>query len=88
MNDALLCPVVHCRAFSSFLSWFVPVSGGSSIERAMEGVLAAMFNTITDIAKIDPDPSLTRVMEIEGARIFYLSFYIYSPRGICIGGAY
>ncbi|CAN0004839.1 unnamed protein product [Pylaiella littoralis] len=41
-------------------------SWGDSIERAMEGALAAMFNTITDIAKIDPDPSLTRLMEIEG----------------------
>lgn len=45
------------------------VTGGDSIERAMEGALAAMFNTITDIAKIDPDPSLTRLMEIEGVRI-------------------
>lgn len=32
----------------------------------MEGAVAAMFNTITDIAKVDVDPSLTRVMEIEG----------------------
>lgn len=32
----------------------------------MEGALAAMFNTITDIAKVDVDTSLTRVMEIEG----------------------
>lgn len=32
----------------------------------MEGALAALFNTITDIAKVDVDPSLTRVMEVEG----------------------
>ncbi|CAB1117264.1 unnamed protein product [Ectocarpus sp. CCAP 1310/34] len=39
---------------------------GDSIERAMEGALAAMFNTITDIARVDINPALTREMEIEG----------------------
>lgn len=41
-------------------------AGGDSIERAMEGALAAMFNTITDIAKVDIDPSLTKSLDIEG----------------------
>lgn len=35
----------------------------------MEGALAAMFNTITDIAKVEIDPSLTREMEIEGEEV-------------------
>ncbi|CAN0185090.1 unnamed protein product [Ascophyllum nodosum] len=41
-------------------------SWGGSMERAMEAALAAMFNVMTDIKRVDVDPSLTREVEARG----------------------
>ncbi|CAN0399566.1 unnamed protein product [Ascophyllum nodosum] len=41
-------------------------SWGGSMERAMEAALAAMFNVMTDIKRVDVDPSLTREVEAQG----------------------
>ena len=45
----------------------------------MEAALAAMFNVMTDIKRVDVDPSLTREVEARGeccAKLLLLVFFV------------
>lgn len=64
--SGLLCCVLRLR--------WVLFAGGDSIELAMEGALAAMFNIITDIGIIEVDPSLTRQVEVTGEWFCFVRF--------------